>query len=190
MAIDFSPLFADAQGNPTGNVPESCIESAEYIIQCIANGTTYSWVANQPPRNPHVIAHLGNGKTINISTQRDLLEAAELSCSYNFNGLPKLGQGLICVNRTTRDIKPYNMHLGAVIATEMGGSKSRPVISKVLISEISEVNPSNVQMIQLDASNTKWYSSVAEFRGNLYDENCFALGLLAPCEAVGGDRLQ
>lgn len=151
-------------------VPKSCIESAEYIIQCYANGKLLDWKAGES-RSPHVYGYFGN-KTINISDTADFhLSAAGLK-DYDFkDSLPNEGQGLICLNKTKDDLD-YNMHLGAVVAVN-------PEEGKVLISNMMEqahiaVSLTTIEYIEI--------SSVSDFiTTNFGDDGAdkYALGLLS-----------
>jgi hypothetical protein len=110
-------------------VPASCIESAEYIIQCYSSGKFIEWAAGES-RKPHVYATFGN-KRINISETENFHLLANGLTSYDFKGkLPGEGYGLICLNKTPKDLG-YNMHLGAVVACDTG-------TGAVLISNMME----------------------------------------------------
>jgi hypothetical protein len=159
-------LFANEGGHPLNQIPRSCIESAEYIIQCLAAGGLLGWAEGQE-RTPHVIACFGNNVTFNITTQENFHTDPRCNglVDYAFNGqLPAIGQGLILLNKTGAD-QPFNMHLGAVIATAR---------NRVKISDVSENGP--VAMIA--NWETKVLNTIEDFRGDDYPANNFAIGLL------------
>jgi hypothetical protein len=110
---DYSDLFVDSDGNALSDclVFESCIDSAEQIIQEIAAGKR-----GRSRHGKTVYAHFGNG-TYNLKT--DDLMTIKGATSYPSLGLPKVGEGIILLNMTNGDL-PYNLHCGAVVAKQGG----------------------------------------------------------------------
>jgi hypothetical protein len=161
--------FLDNSFSPRLPIPKSCIEGAEYIIQCIAKNSALAWKPNTT-RNPHVWAEFGSGIKFNISKEPNF--HMDKKCvglrSYIFGGgLPDVGCGLILLNKTSSDSNTFNMHLGAVVAREDGYT---------YISDVSEKG--KVQMI----SNwpVKKITHVSEFRIPGYPTSEYAVGLLYP----------
>ena len=149
-------------------VPKSCIESAEYIIQCYANGKLLDWKAGDS-REPHVYAHFGN-KSINISDTANFHLSASGLKDYAFTGLPVEGQGLICLNKTKKDLG-YNMQLGAVVA--VNAEDGKVLISNMMEQAHMAVSLTTIEYIEI--------SSVTEFITlNFGDDGpaSYALGLL------------
>lgn len=150
-------------------IPASCIESAEYIIQSIQGGTCLDWKAGET-RTPNVYAVFGDGKEFNVSVTQDFHKQASGVTDYDFDGsLPGIGQGIICLNTSSSDL-PYNMHLGAVIATDG--------ISKILISNMMEQVGIPVVKKTIEAVEV---SSVEEFFTTNFgasSRGSYALGLL------------
>jgi len=119
-------LFVDAAGapKPDAKVPNSCIESAEYVIQCIAQDKMLPWTHGDS-RKPHVLAHFGNGLFCNIS-DADVIAWAFSNAStlvdypfgtHGFSHLPKVGRGLMLLHKTKLESKVYHMHLAATVAS-------------------------------------------------------------------------
>lgn len=162
-----SKLFVDASGASVANVPRSCIESAEYIIQSISANKLLPWTKAGEARTPHVFARFGDSKSINISDTAEFQNQAVGLKDYGFTSLPAIGQGLICLNNTTKDLG-YNMHLGAVVAADTG---------KILISNMME--PFG-KVVKLTALDTIEVTDVGSFRSSAFDTESdkYALGLL------------
>lgn len=152
------------------SVPASCIESAEYIIQCYSKRAFLEWKSGIS-REPHVYASFGN-KKFNISKTEDFHLSATGVTDFDFtDGLPGEGCGLICLNKTKSDL-PYNMHLGAVVAVD---SES----GAVLISNMMEAAHVAVSMKVIDYIEI---SSPQEFiTANFGPEGLkkYAIGLLS-----------
>jgi len=149
-------------------VPKSCIESAEYIIQCYANGGLLDWAAGVD-RDPHVYATFGDRK-YNISAEENFHQKAEGTTNYKFDALPAEGSGLICLNKTSGDLG-YNMHLGAVVAVN-------PEEGKILISNMMEAAHVAVSLATIEVIEI---SSPEEFIvANFGEEGLgqYALGIL------------
>jgi hypothetical protein len=69
-------------------VPNSCIEAAEFMIQCISKREILDWTA-YTTREPSldVFAEFGGGRTINISRDEDFhIHLARGLQNYPFNG--------------------------------------------------------------------------------------------------------
>lgn len=165
----YSELFVTRGGRSSGNVPRSCIESAEYVIQSIAEGRRLEWRAGET-REPHVIAHF-KGVTIDITATPDFHRRREIAGveDYSFTSLPEIGEGLICVNKTGEDLA-YNMHLGAVVARDD---------DRALISNMMEEVGMSVMMVILQ---TIEIGSPYDFRSRNFSgiDDKYALGLLTP----------
>ena len=161
----YSELFMSGSGRLRNPVPRSCIESAEYVIQCIASRMLLEWSANQA-RDPHVEAHFGNGVTIDITAKENFQDSAEGLTDYPFTGLPQVGEGIICLNKTKTDLY-YNMHLGAVIAR----SGDRALLTNMMEAPHIAVMKAVIEPIEIGTAD--------EFRSqNLAESRHFALGLL------------
>lgn len=152
--------------------PRSCIESAEYLIQCIAAGKKLAWAGANKTITPHVIAEFGDGVTIDISAEVNFSDTARPQLKdYEFpDGLPQIGQGLICLRRVPSE-EGYAMHLGAVIAVGEGGDVAR--ISNMMEAASVKVEFATPQTIDI--------GSVEAFRSdNGLDDSEYALGILRP----------
>lgn len=123
-------------------VPNSCIESAELIIQA-KNRKTHAirWVPNQT-RTPHVWMEFAD-HIINISKTPGIHELQGLHAlnDYPFGDtLPALGEGIGIIKKTPGNAK-YNMHFGARVETSSGcmvsdvsETKSPPVVPLTLMT--------------------------------------------------------
>ncbi len=113
---DHEPMFVNADGNALGSVevPESCIDSAEFIIRRIA---TKGARLSRGKVGPDMMAHFGN-MVVNAS-QDDLMDLPARPADYAFTDVPQVGEGIILLNKTKTDLS-YNMHLGAVVARSAG----------------------------------------------------------------------
>jgi hypothetical protein len=159
-------------------VPNSCIESAEYIIQCIASNRVLEWKPGQS-REPHVYAHFGKGVVVNISNTPDFHNKVPRGLTdFPFDslrgGLPGLGEGLICLNRTGTDLR-YNMHLGAVVLVmERAGTPPEYVVE---ISDMMEPFDQEVELVKL---KSKLIRTADQFRSDSFRSWApnYALGLL------------
>lgn len=162
----YSELFMSSSGRLKTTVPKSCIESAEYIMQCIANKAVLPWSVGQT-RNPHVVAYFGKGVAIDITATPDFHLGAEGLEDYPFTSLPNVGEGLVCLNRTKSDLG-YNMHFGAVLARSGDAA---------LVSNMMEAFGVKVVMAIPD---TIEISSPDKFRSDNFhvDSAKYALGLL------------
>lgn len=150
-------------------VPNSCIESAEYIIQCYAKGAILDWEAGAS-RKPHVYATFGN-KRFNISETENFHLLASGIKDFDFKGtLPGEGSGIICLNKTSEDLG-YNMHLGAVVAVDTEAKK-------ILISNMMEPAHMAVKMKTIDYIEL---ASPEEFLTINFEEAAvkYAIGLLS-----------
>jgi hypothetical protein len=150
------------------SVPRSCIESAEFIIQCYVAGHILSWQRLQS-REPHIIALFGGGKSYNVTDTQDFhnLVVSGLE-DYHFTSMPTVGEGLICVNKTSEQLD-YNMHAGAVI----GVFEDETLISNMMEPFGVPVNLTTLQTISIRTPQ--------DFRSlNLDDADKYALGLLKP----------
>jgi hypothetical protein len=163
-------------------VPNSCIESAEYIIQCIASNTVLDWEPGQS-RKPHVFAHFGNGVTFNISNTTNFHNKAPKGLAdFPFEclrgGLPGLGEGLICLNKTGKDLY-YNMHLGGVVVVmENAGFPPSYVVE---ISNMMEPFNKEVKLVKLQS---KLITTADQFRSGSFGTSAgdYALGFLTTRE--------
>lgn len=118
-------------------VPESCIESAEYILQVTAGAST-DWVRGKE-REPYMIAAFGN-KTLNATTG-DFVNEIDGVTDYDFNLIPNVGQGIVIANSGIDD-DGYNMHFGAVFARHK--TKNVAIISNLCEkADVKLINPCN-----------------------------------------------
>lgn len=135
----FNALFVNGSGKAQVRVPKSCIESAEYIIQCIAQNSILKY-NYQEIRSPDVVAVFGH-RRFNITRDADIQNDAEGITDYDFSCcLPEVGEGIILLNKTKSD-KKYNMHLGAVVARDS---------NKALISHMMENPKGKVVLAELE----------------------------------------
>ncbi|MDN3637373.1 hypothetical protein QWY82_01005 [Simiduia curdlanivorans] len=151
-------------------IPASCIESAEYIIQSIHGGVCPEWKPGQT-RAPNVYATFGNGKTFNVSLTENFHKQASGVTDYDFKGsLPGIGQGIICLNTSSADL-PYNMHLGAVLAVDSAG--------RILVSNMME--KVGVPVVKKTIESIEVSSVEAFFTDNFgaLARGSYALGLLS-----------
>jgi hypothetical protein len=163
-----SHFITDGFG-PALRIPRSCIEGAEYIIQCIAvNDYARSWRVNQT-LEPHVYAEFGGGIRINISEEANFHKnpiCVGLQ-NYDFATDPVIGEGIILLNKTKGD-KAFNMHLGAIVAIDNG---------TYYISDVSHRG----RVIMNIHWEIKPITTLNGFRGGTqYPHQSFAMGLLRP----------
>jgi hypothetical protein len=169
-------------------VPRSCIESAEFIIQTFHERDPADWQPDQTAK-PNIYAHWGEGGVINITEAPKVVD--ELSGKKPLPFKPRkeggydefsLGLGLMLGNVTKKDMKgTYNMHLGAVVACHVDrkaaiySDESEPDKAE----DIKLINPWRIKGIQ----------KPDEFRGDTYkDENIYKLGLLLASETLPEGR--
>ncbi len=171
VASSHSALFVRKDGRgktgflPIEPVPESCIEGAEFIIQCIASGKVLPWEVNKT-RKPHVFAEF-DSTSLNISTTVNVHNYFGGLKSYRFKGLPLVGEGLVIAN-TGKDAKGYNMHFGAVVARASDGSWC-------VVSNVSDLG--KVQLV--DKWELIYITNVSEFMSeNGYTDPNYVLGWL------------
>jgi hypothetical protein len=161
----YSDLFVDKEGIALTGVlvPESCIDSSEYIIRRIA---TKGARLTRGRNGPDMIAEF-LGLTFNASTEEFLKKDYTLH-DYNFADLPSVGQGIILLNKTASDLK-YNMHLGAVVARSAG----KVVISN-MFQQVRSPKEEQLRVVEI--------SSPADFARKTFGTGakCFAAGLLRP----------
>ena len=160
------PPFTSRSGRGIVNVPNSCIESAEYIIQSISNVNLLPWKRGQS-QSPNVIATFGD-REINISETENFHRNTRGITSYKFDSLPNIGQGIICLNKTVEDL-PYNMHLGAVVAS----SDESVLISNMMEPE-GEVGMALINIIEIN--------NAEEFLTNNFGDmsSKYIIGILRP----------
>jgi hypothetical protein len=163
----YAETFVDSDGNPKPSieVPESCIDSAEYIIRTIAtNGARQS----RSKVGPDMLAEFDN-MDFNASKD-DILAIKKRANSYNFaglpDGLPDVGQGIILLNRTNGDLE-YNMHLGAIVAKSPG----KAVISH-MFQTVRSYAQKPLEVLEI--------TSAADFADKTFGRNAnlYAAGLL------------
>jgi hypothetical protein len=158
-------MFVDSDGNKLAGVevPESCIDSAEFIIRRIA---TEGARLSRNNTGPDMIATFANF-TCNASTV-DLMKLPNLPQNYDFKNLPDVGQGIILLSRSESDLT-YNMHLGAIVAKNS---------DEALISHMFQVvkSPIHKPLIVLKIS------SVEDFADQTFGKasDLYAYGLLSP----------
>lgn len=152
-------------------VPESCIESTEYIMRVMSERSSKDVVwngAGSGSERHGVTATFGGGFSINISTTENFHTLIPTgTTSYAFTSLPSLGQGLCIVRVKPGGTSPYDMHFGAVFAQQDG---------QVSISDMSE--PENYNGTATAALVSQNITTVGGFRDHNYPEAFFAIGLL------------
>lgn len=112
---NYADWLVDSSGNVLSKaiVPESCIQSAETIIQQIYHG------GGRISRSTHMFAHFKN-LTFDASTDDVLSYSGSALKSYQtYDWLPDYGQGIVLLNKTSGDLQ-YNMHFGTVVAWKSG----------------------------------------------------------------------
>lgn len=162
--------FLDNSHSPRLQIPRSCVEGAEYIIQCIAMNSVLVWKPNTT-RDPNVWAEFGGGIKFNISKEANFHK--DKRCvglrSYIFgSSLPTIGCGLILLNKTSSDANDFNMHLGAIVAREDG------------YTYISDVSQTTTKVVMVGDWPVKKITQVSDFRDTGYPAREFAVGLLYP----------
>src|ERR1700730_1453023 len=108
----FTPSVVPFSFTTSNMVPDSCIESAEYIIQCFHRRQILNWEKGQI-KDPQVYAHFANDK-LNITKDAIMKKDLTNFSSWKFTKLPESGQGICLINKTNKD-NPSNMHFMAVI---------------------------------------------------------------------------
>jgi hypothetical protein len=161
---DYSSMFVDQNGKAlsTAQVPESCIDSAEYIMRRIADPNARQ-TRNRTGKS--ILAKFSN-RTFNASKDDFMKFNLQGLQSHAFTGLPEVGQGIILLNKTNNDLQ-YNMHLGAIVAKE----DRRAVISH-MYQEVRSYTYKPLKVIDI--------ISVDDFARKTFDAqaNCYAAGLL------------
>lgn len=163
--VDDDPSPGYAHYTPRRQLPESCIESAEYAIQ-LFHDAGLAWGPDQE-RTPNVLADFGNRVQLNVTTSPDLQDRVTGVHSYPFASLPQVGEGIIIANRTDQDL-PFNLHLGAVVARHR-------TAEACILTDLVESGPVN---LILPWTITLVQGSVDGFRGRDYQGTDFALGFL------------
>lgn len=172
----FSSLFMKQNGNVSdlAMVPNSCIKSAEYIIQCQSKGQIFAWTSTPPATSPSVEAVFGNGVKVDIS-KTELISWASQNGSkltdYPFTTLPSVGQGIILLHKKKLTGDYYHMHLVAVLACY--GDPT----DEITVSAMAEPKSGTVNMAAL---KVKSITDLDEFRTKWFDgqEVEYAIGLL------------
>ena len=165
-------LFVNSELDPIQLVPESCIESAEYIIQCTAKSEILPWT-QQEEREPYIYGLFGNGVILNITQHENPPNGGTGLLDFVFTELPNVGEGLILLNKTTKN-KPFNMHLGAVVAKGL----SHLGETYILISHMFHLKND----YGMEKLITLKITDVNDFRKKTFpnDTASYALGLLRP----------
>lgn len=112
-------FFVNPAGLAIKDIPRSCIEGAEYIIQSIVTNDNKRPWTNNVSSKPYVYANFGGGVKVNISYRVNFHDKMHGFGSYNFDDLGRrleLGEGIILLNTKPTDSGTYNMHLGAIVA--------------------------------------------------------------------------
>ncbi len=170
-------------------VPDSCIESAEYIIQRVHNGLGFVWsetVEGAPTSTPHVYAVFGGNRYFNMSDDDGWLTRlpADLA-DYPFQAheMPQVGEGLCLVNYTKFNNKfcDYDMHFGAILS-------NGPVFSEISDNCAKPVTPTPI-----GALKKAQISTPADFRKTIKGAGgtkTFALGKLTITPPAGGTHIK
>ena len=100
----FSSLFMKQNGNVSdlAMVPNSCISSAEYIMQCQSGGEIFTWTSTPLATSPSVEAVFGNGvRTRYFQDGADRLGGSEWfeADRLPFTTLPSVGEGIILLHK-------------------------------------------------------------------------------------------
>ena len=167
---NFESMFVDAAGAPKAGVlvPESCIDSAEFIIRRIATKGSRLTRTNT---GPNMMAKFGNME-FNASTEDFVNRRGPQD--YPFAGLPDIGQGIILLNKTRTDLS-YNMHLGAIVAKD-----ARIAVISHMFQMVRSYTQEELKVMEI--------TSVDDFRNQTFGGRArlYAVGLLFPELAVGG----
>ena len=155
-------------------VPDSCIQSAEYIIQCFSNGATHEWSSED--HDPHVFAHFKN-KVIDITHDEHWLENDSNGLTdYDLRRPLVCGEGITFVHRipvTKGNERPYYMHFMAVVATGTFGGQ--PAVR--LSNHMEKPRKGDPPMVALKTfDTTDWIGLRNVFFGEHAGE--YAVGLL------------
>lgn len=181
---DIDSLVYDPGSTFTMNetlVPNSCIESAELIIQVYHATDPITWDGADVVRDPHVWAEFHRHR-IDITAIEDFHSFITMDVeSYVFESLPGLGEGICLVNKLEDD-EDGNMHFGAVVRTAR---------RRVYVSNMDELSDEPVTLVRLV---TELLYSVDDFRVPGYtDLEKYVIGKLTvtpdPSKIVlGGDE--
>jgi hypothetical protein len=132
-------------------VPESCIQSAEFIIQALTNPALV-WKDGQNVK-PNVWMHFGSGKSYNITAEENVHELPnESNIDFNFDQHPPgIGEGVAFINIGDDNVPNghYNMHFMAVLVAE--GTERRGATGFV-VSNLNE-NAGPIKMVSLGESD-------------------------------------
>ncbi len=172
----FSSLFMKQNGNVSdlAMVPNSCIESAEYIMQCQSRGEIFTWTSTPPATSPSVEAVFGNGVRVDISKTELIAWAGQNGSKltdYPFTTLPSVGEGIILLHKKNLTGIYYHMHLVAVLACY--GDPT----DEITVSAMAEPKSGTVNMATL---KVKSITDLDEFRSEWFErqEAEYAIGLL------------
>jgi hypothetical protein len=160
----------------TKEVPESCIESAEFILQTFHGREPPDWSAEEQVAKPSIYAHFGDGGVINITESENAVDELSGKKELPFPEIEGggyeafvLGTGLILGNVTEKDYGDYNMHLGSFVASQV--DKKAAIISDVSEPEgdVKLIKPWRITGIQ----------KPDDYRGKDYEnKDVYKIGLL------------
>jgi len=150
-------------------VPNSCIEAAELIVQVLNTGSggSATWRKAGETRKPNVWAEFKSHR-VNITSTANFHNKINMAVeSYPFGSdLPALGEGICILNRGV-DNDGYNMHFGAVVAASPRG---------VYVSNMNEPSDEEVELSTLETMRLR---HVDDFRSGGYEnKDIFIIGKL------------
>lgn len=165
----------------TKQVPNSCIEAAEFLVQVMAGkGKSVTWHKSGAIRKPHVYAEFASCY-VNITATDNFHNLVTQSVKdYPFNNaLPTKGEGICLVNKLQdADPNAFNMHFGAVVKTGTG------------TVEVSDMNEPGNGVVGLAPLVTTTIRKVDDFRGGDYPKSRYALGKLTTTPDKGKQALE
>jgi hypothetical protein len=171
-----SSLFMKQNGNVSdlAMVPNSCIESAEYIMQCQSKGYIFTWSSTPPANSSSVLAMFGKGVTVDISKTELIAWASQHGSKltdYPFTTLPSVGEGIILLHKKKLTGDYYHMHVVAVLACY--GDPT----DEITVSAMAEPKSGTVNMAALKVESI---TDIDEFRTKWFEgqEAEYAIGLL------------
>jgi hypothetical protein len=157
--IALHPKFMNEDGTIDKNaqVPESCIQSAEFIIQSCYNRNPPEW-SPEEDAEPYVYMHFGSGDSVNITITQNI-QNMDFSDRTDFNFdkyQPTIGEGVAFINASNKDAnsRSYNMHFMAILVVQ--GTKRANRVTGYIISDVNELDGKKIQLVSLSKENTKF----------------------------------
>lgn len=164
---NYEKHFVDSDGVPLDGVlvPESCINSTEWIIRKFKAGGRST--RSKAPMFAFFLDDKNSQVKFDASNDNVLDYVGIGLKDHPFLGLPKVGQGIALLRQTKTSGAAYDMHFGAVLASD----GSRIVVSNMMAQVANE------QMVPLEVVTVQ---SVREFAVLAFGSTArsFAAGLV------------